>query len=73
MRDPIAVVRSIYDHVGLDLTPTTEHGIRVFLADHRRDQYGLHRYSFADTGLDSGELLDRTRRYREFFDVELEE
>jgi hypothetical protein len=72
LRDPIAVVRSIYDHVGLELTATTEDRIRLFLADNQRDKYGLHHYSFADTGLDPGDLLDRTRRYREFFDVELE-
>jgi hypothetical protein len=72
LRDPIAVVRSIYDHVGLELMATTEDRIRLFLADNQRDKYGLHHYSFADTGLDPGDLLDRTRRYREFFDVELE-
>jgi hypothetical protein len=70
MRDPVAVVRSIYDHVGRELRPEVEGRIRTFLADNPRDKHGLHRYSFADTGLDAGELFERTARYCDFFDVE---
>jgi len=73
MRDPVGVVRSIYDHVDRELRPEVEERIRVFLAENPRDKYGLHHYSFDETGLDRGELRDRTRRYREYFDVEQED
>jgi hypothetical protein len=72
MRDPLGVVRSIYDHVGRELRPDVEQRITAFLADNPRDKHGRHRYSFADTGLDEGELLERTARYRDFFNVERE-
>ena len=72
MRDPVGAVRSIYAHVRRELEPEVEDRIREFLAANPRDKYGPHHYSFDDTGLDRGELLERTRRYREYFDVDLE-
>ena len=47
-------------------------GEGAFLADNPRDKYGLHHYSFDDTGIDPSEYLDRTKRYREHFDVDHE-
>jgi hypothetical protein len=73
MRDPVAVVRSIYEHVGRELSPDVEQRIKHFLAENPRDKHGLHRYSFADTGLDKDQLLERTARYCAFFDVERED
>lgn len=73
LRDPVGVVRSIYDYLGRELTPDVETRIRAFLAENSREKYGLHRYSFEDTGLDPGELLERTLRYREYFGVEPED
>jgi hypothetical protein len=72
MRDPLGAVQSIYNHVGRELRPDVAQRITAFLADNPRDKHGLHRYSFADTGLDAGELLEQTARYRDFFNVELE-
>ena len=46
--------------------------MRTFLAAHAKDESNAHRYSFADTGLDAGELRERSRRYQEFFDVRSE-
>ena len=72
MRDPIGAVRSIYDHVGRELKPDVAERIRTFLAENPRDKYGRHHYSFDDTGLNRDELLERTARYRAYFDVEME-
>src|SRR5207247_8526632 len=47
-----------------DLRPDVEQRITAFLADNPRDKHGRHHYSFADTGLDEGELLERTARDR---------
>jgi hypothetical protein len=69
MADPIAVVRVIYERLGLELTPATEARMRAFLDEHPQDKYGRHEYTFADTGLDEGELRERARRYQEFFAV----
>jgi hypothetical protein len=69
LRDPMAVVRTIYDRLGIELTETAEQAMRSFLAANPQEKHGGHRYSFADTGLDEGLLRERTRAYQEYFDV----
>lgn len=69
MADPFSTIRTVYDRLGLELSDDTLQRMNTFLADNPRDRYGRHRYTFADTELDEGELRDRTRRYQEFFDV----
>lgn len=72
--DLIAAVARIYDAIGLELTAEAESRMRAFLAAHPGDQGGsLKRYSFADTGLDEGELRERARAYQEYFGVESEQ
>jgi hypothetical protein len=71
--DLIATIADIYDAFGLELTALAEARMRSFLADHPGDSAGsLKRYSFADTGLDEGELRERARAYQEYFEVESE-
>lgn len=71
--DLIGAVARIYDQLGLKLTAEAEARMRAFLAAHPGDQGGsLKRYSFAETGLDQGELRERARAYQEYFDVESE-
>jgi hypothetical protein len=69
MANPFATIRSVYDHLGLELPDDALHRMQTFLAENPQDRYGRHRYTFADTELDEGELRERTRRYQEFFDV----
>jgi hypothetical protein len=69
MADPFATINSVYDRLGLELSAESEQNMRDFLAANPPDRHGTHRYSFADTGLDAGELRERARRYQEYFDV----
>ena len=69
LADPMAVVASIYDQFGLELTARAEDAMRRFIADNPQEKHGGHHYSFADTGLDAGELRERTRAYTEHFGV----
>lgn len=69
MADPFATIRTIYDHLGLDFSDDAEARMRTFLAEHPQDKFGGHRYTFAATELDEGEMRDRARRYQEFFGV----
>ena len=69
MADPFATIHQVYDRLGLELGAETETRMREFLARHPPDLHGTHRYSFADTGLDAGELRERSRRYQDYFDV----
>jgi hypothetical protein len=72
MADPFRTIRSIYDRLGAELTPDAEARMRRFLTDNRADKHGAHEYTFADTGLDAGEVRERARRYIEYFDVDSE-
>jgi hypothetical protein len=69
LADPMAVVRTIYDRLDIELTDVAEQAMRSFLAENPQEKHGGHSYSFADTGLDAGLLRERTRIYQEFFDV----
>lgn len=69
LTDPMAVVRTIYERLGIELTEDAEKAMRTFLAANPKEKHGGHMYSFADTGLDAGVLRERTRDYQEFFDI----
>ena len=67
--DPMATVASIYERLGIELTPEAEKAMRTFLAANPQEKHGGHKYSFADTGLDAGLLRERTRDYQEYFGI----
>ena len=52
MDNPIEEIHRIYELIGHELSPDVETRMRTFLAAHRADAHGVHRYTFADTGLD---------------------
>jgi hypothetical protein len=49
--DPLSVVRDIYDHFSLPLTPEVVERMQRYLAQRPRHLYGEHRYSAPDFGL----------------------
>jgi hypothetical protein len=69
MADPFATIRGVYELLDLELSAEVETRMRTFLAEHPQDKYGRHRYTFAATELDEGDLRDRLRRYQEYFGV----
>ena len=69
MADPFTTIRTVYGRLGLELDDVAEQHMREFLAANPQDRYGGHRYTFAETGIDEGELRERVRRYQEYFDV----
>jgi hypothetical protein len=69
LANPMNVVTEIYERLGIELTNEAEQAMRKFLAEHPQEKYGGHKYTFADTGLDAGELRVRMRPYQEYFDV----
>jgi hypothetical protein len=63
-------IRTIYERLGLELSPESEQPMRDFLARHGHGEGGsAHRYTWADTGLDDRPVRERTARYQEYFDV----
>jgi hypothetical protein len=68
IRDPFATIRSLYARLDRDLTPEAEQRMRDFLAAHPGDGGG-GRYTWADTGLDTGLIREQVRDYQERYGV----
>jgi Sulfotransferase family len=49
--DPVAAVRRVYDHAGMDFTPETGRAVQGWWAANPADKHGQHRYELADYGL----------------------
>jgi hypothetical protein len=72
MRDPLAVMRSLYDWAGDDLTPSTEHAMLDWLDRNPQHRFGVQPYSLDGAGLTVADLEPLFGEYLSRFDVELE-
>ncbi len=64
MRDQIGVVRRIYDHFGLTLSPQTEEAMQDWLAAHPRQSKSLQRVAPEEYGLTAEGLAETFADYR---------
>ena len=69
MRDPIAAVRNLYAHFGLELHPLHERRMQVWMNDRPQEHFGRHRYDGADFGFSREGLSEQYADYRERFAV----
>jgi hypothetical protein len=69
VRDEIGMVRRIYAHFGLVLSPDAEARMRRFLAANPRDKHGAHRYTLEAAGLDHATERRRYAAYQERFGI----
>jgi hypothetical protein len=72
MRDPISVMRALYDWAGDDLTPSTEQGMLDWLVHHPQDRFGVAPYSLDGSGVTRADLEPIFDEYLSVFDIELE-
>jgi hypothetical protein len=72
MRDPMAVMRRIYDWADEPLSTETEVRMRNWLADHPQDLFALNTYSLDQYGLSVEQLEPVFAEYLNTFDIELE-
>lgn len=73
VRDPVAVVGTIYQRFGIEWNPEKEAYLRRFHAANPQHQYGRHTYSLAEVGVDRAPLDARFARYYERYDVPRED
>jgi hypothetical protein len=75
LRDPMAVVRRLYERMGETLAPDVERSMQRFVAENRPNRFGRHRYRLSSFALDADTERRRFARYREHFRVvdEMEE
>jgi Sulfotransferase family len=72
MRDPIGVMRSLYDWAGDALTPSTEQAMLDWLKRHPQDRFGVQPYSLDDAGVTKADLKPIFSEYLDVFDIEME-
>jgi hypothetical protein len=72
MRDPMDVMRRIYDWADEPLTAETEARMRNWLVDHPQDLFALNTYSLDQYGLSVEQLEPIFAEYLSTFDIELE-
>jgi hypothetical protein len=72
MRDPISVMRALYDWAGDDLTPSTEQAMLDWLVQHPQDRFGVAPYSLDGSGVTRADLEPIFDEYLSVFDIELE-
>jgi hypothetical protein len=70
IKEPMAVVRGIYGHFGMELTSAAEAAMQRFLDEKPKDKHGAHRYTLEDAGLTRAGVDERFAFYldREFAD-----
>ena len=72
MRDPIGVMRSLYDWAGDELTASTERSMLDWLERNPQDRFGVQPYSLDGTGVTRADLEPVFAEYLAAFDIELE-
>jgi Sulfotransferase family len=72
MRDPIGVMRSLYEWAGDELTPSTEQSMLDWLERNPQDRFGVQPYSLDGTGVTLADLEPVFAEYLSAFDIELE-
>lgn len=72
MRDPIDVMRRLYDWAGDPLTSETENRMLGWLKEHPQDTYGVNTYSLDEYGLTVDELEPVFTEYLDKFDIEMD-
>lgn len=72
MRDPMDVMRRIYEWADEPLTAETEARMRNWLAEHPRDRFALNAYTLDQYGLTVEALEPIFAEYLGTFDIELE-
>ena len=72
IRDPIGVMRALYDWAGDELTASTEHAMLDWLKRNPQDRFGVQPYSLDGTGVTRADLEPVFNEYLSVFDIELE-
>ena len=71
-RDPIGVMRSLYEWAGDELTPSTEDAMLTWLQRNPQDRFGVQPYSLDGSGVTITDLEPLFDQYISTFDIELE-
>ncbi|MEO6717175.1 MAG: sulfotransferase [Novosphingobium sp.] len=69
VRDPMAVVRGIYDRFDIEFTPAIEAAMHEYLAANPKGKHGSHSYDLAEYGLSKAGVRERFKDYIESYAI----
>lgn len=69
VRDPLGVLGTVCDFLGVPLTAAAERRMRAYLAENSQRKHGEHRYTAAEFGLSTADLDSRFTEYRDTYHV----
>ncbi|MCB1686861.1 MAG: sulfotransferase [Halioglobus sp.] len=69
MRDPVSVIKSIYNHFDEEFTPVAEASMKAYLENNPKGKFGKHEYNITDYGLTEGEVRERFSDYCDRFNI----
>jgi Sulfotransferase family len=72
MRDPVGLMRSLYEWAGDDLTPSTEQAMLGWLKRNPQDRFGVQPYCLDGSGVTRADLEPIFADYLSAFDIEME-
>jgi hypothetical protein len=72
LRDPLSVMRNVYEWAGDVLSPEVEQCMKDWIAEHPQDRYGTNKYALDQYGLSVDQLRPVFSEYLAAFDIEVE-
>ncbi|CAH1774912.1 unnamed protein product [Owenia fusiformis] len=69
IKDPIKVVKNIYDFFNLEFTPEFEKNMKQYLISRPNNKHGKHIYSLQEYGLTQDSLNIAFKEYKEYFNI----
>lgn len=69
LRDPMGVVRGIYQRFGIDFTPPIAAAMQAYLDANPKGKHGSHSYDLAEYGLSKEAVRERFKGYIEDYDI----
>ncbi len=67
IENPLACVRGVYEHFGVEFNPEFEHNLRCYMGANPMHKYGVHYYKEELFGLSEQSMRDRFSHYRRRF------
>jgi len=72
LRDPMSMVRRIYEFFDMELTEAAQTAMERFVRANPKGKGGVHRYSLEEYGLNPETERRRFQFYQDFFGIEAE-
>ena len=66
VKDPVGVMKDLYEKFGADFTDSVAQGIRDYVSSHPQGKHGKHRYTLEEYGVTKDSLKVTFKKYLDF-------